>query len=219
MHLPFFQSNEYDWSTATTLEARNFVCGYCGKTVSSDKGFPICSVRDYQFIGGGRGGGFQPVEIPGDSRRGGVHICPSCKGPTFFTQQNEQLPGPSVGVSLSHLPPGVDELYEEARRCLSAGCLTAALMCCRKILMNVGVNLDAPTNKTFEFYVDYLVAGNYVPPNAKEWVDHIRHTGNEASHEIKPPKTAECLEVLVFVEALLRNVYELKGRISAIKNP
>jgi hypothetical protein len=52
-----------------------------------------------------------------------------------------------------------------------------------------------------------------VPAGAKDWVDHIRQRGNEANHEIAMMSAADAQELLVFVEMLLRLVYEFPNRL------
>jgi hypothetical protein len=54
---------------------------------------------------------------------------------------------------------------------------------------------------------------SYVPPNGKQWVDHIRKKGNEATHEIALMSEADAKELLVFLEMLLRFIYELPNMI------
>jgi len=61
---------------------------------------------------------------------------------------------------------------------------TATVLCCRKLLMHIGVEKGAEKGKNFIEYVEFLSSKNYIPPDGKEWVDHIRKKGNEANHEI-----------------------------------
>jgi hypothetical protein len=51
-------------------------------------------------------------------------------------------------------------------------------------------------------------AKGYVPPNGKHWVDHIRKKGNEATHEVSLMSESDSKELIVFVEMLLKFVYE-----------
>jgi len=43
-------------------------------------------------------------------------------------------------------------------------------------------------------------------------VDHIRQKGNEATHEIPNMGNEDAVELLEFIEMLLRVVYELPGK-------
>ena len=65
------------------------------------------------------------------------------------------------------------------------------------------------------FYVDFLANSGYVPPNGRGWVDHIRKKGNEATHEIAVMSGADAKELLVFIEMLLKSIYEFPSRIPA----
>lgn len=51
--------------------------------------------------------------------------------------------------------------------------------------MNIAVEQGADENLRFIEYVNYLSDNGFIPPNGKQWVDHIRKKGNEATHEIK----------------------------------
>jgi hypothetical protein len=46
--------------------------------------------------------------------------------------------------------------------------------------MHIAVSKGAKPGGQFIKYVEYLAAQNYVLPDAKPWVDHIRQKGNEA---------------------------------------
>lgn len=48
----------------------------------------------------------------------------------------------------------------------------------------------------------------YVPPNGKEWVDHIREKGNEATHEIQMMTREDAQDLITFLEMLLKFMYE-----------
>ncbi len=81
-------------------------------------------------------------------------------------------------------------------------------MLCRKILMHIAVQQGAAENLKFIDYVDYLSTKNFVPPNGKHWVDHIRKKGNEANHEVALMSETDAKELIVFVEMLLKFIYE-----------
>ena len=100
------------------------------------------------------------------------------------------------------------EIYDEARQATSALSYTAAVLCCRKLLMHIAVAKGAKAGESFASYVDFLAVQNYVPPDAKEWVDHIRKTGNEANHEIVIMKREDAEDLLAFAEMLLKIIYE-----------
>lgn len=84
--------------------------------------------------------------------------------------------------------------------------------------MHVAVAKGAEEGKDFVYYVEYLAMKNYIPPDARGWVDYIRTRGNEANHEIVIMGDEEATDLLVFTEMLLKLVYEfpatLKSRIA-----
>ncbi|HEV2393047.1 MAG TPA: DUF4145 domain-containing protein [Verrucomicrobiae bacterium] len=167
---------------------RSYVCGFCSKSVSSSLGI---AVRNHQ----------------GGQQVSGLYVCPHYHGPSFFTCQNAQIPAPAIGNPVANVPPELTALYEEARRCTTTACYTAAVLLCRKMLMNIAVQKGVAEGLKFIEYVDYLSAEGYTPPDGKHWVDHIRKKGNEATHEIKLMSETDARELLTFIEMLLTFIY------------
>jgi len=176
------------WQHTRALLSRNFICAFCSANVGSDKGFS--------------------ATIAGNA----IYICPMCGEPNYFAG-DKQFPGVMIGNDVGALPDDVGNLYREARRCLSVASATSAVLTCRKLLMNVAVSQGAPANQTFISYVEYLSANGYVPPKGKGWVDHIRKKGNEANHEIKLMAPADAVELILFLEMLLKFIYEFPSKI------
>ena len=106
----------------------------------------------------------------------------------------------------------VGDLYNEARNCTGAGAYTSAVLSCRKLLMHIAVSKGAETGKKFIEYVQYLSDQNYIPPDAKSWVDHIRAKGNEANHEIVIMREEDAKDLLSFIEMLLKIIFEFPGQ-------
>ena len=190
------------WDNSINLPAKSYKCGYCGESIASEKG----------WNGSVRSNG---------TYFGTIFICHNCGKPTFFTRDDIQTPGCIFGNKVNGITDKiVDELYEEARRCASSNSFTAVVLCCRKLLMHIAVSKGAAEGLKFIEYVEYLSNNNYVPPDAKSWVDHIRNKGNEANHEIviMDKQTAE--DLLSFIEMLLKIIYEfpsiVKSRIPTI---
>lgn len=65
--------------------------------------------------------------------------------------------------------------------------------------------------------MNFLADNNYIPPDGKSWVDHIREKANEANHEIKIMNVDESKDLLDFTEMLLRFIYEFPNRLSPTK--
>jgi len=76
--------------------------------------------------------------------------------------------------------------------------------------MHIAVDREASADLTFIEYVTHLADKGYVPPDGRDWVDHIRLKGNEANHEIVIMSAEEAARLIIFSEMLLKFVYEFK---------
>jgi len=184
------------WRSLQPLPNKAFKCGHCGERVSSDRGYRV-----------GRNPDGSGPHI------GGSYICPNCVGPTLI-MPGVQFPGPPMGNAVARVPADLDQLYKEARDCARAGCYTASVLLCRKMLMNLAVAQGAAEGSTFLRYVEYLADQGYLPPNGRHWVDHIRLKGNEATHEIAVMNETDAEELITFTEMLLRFIYEFPSMIT-----
>jgi hypothetical protein len=120
------------WHGTTQLDSRQFTCGYCGNVVATRQGY----------------------YYEGESKRR-VLPCPHCEAPTYF-DGTKQTPGVAPGAEIEHLPSDIEALYREARNATGVGSHTAAVLTCRKMLMNIAVGQGAKENLKFIEYVDYL---------------------------------------------------------------
>jgi Domain of unknown function (DUF4145) len=189
----FLNRSLYQWLDPRNLQTVTYSCGYCNYEVATDLGYGL---RHNQ--------GFQ---------KGGIYICPNCLAPTFITPDSQQFPSTAFGKAVDHVPEDLYSLYEEARRCTAQNCYTAAVLLCRKMLMNIAVAQGAEKNLRFIEYVNYLSDKGFTPPNGKHWVDHIRKKGNEATHEIELMKDSDAKELILFIEMLLKFIYEFPALI------
>jgi hypothetical protein len=174
------------WANELNITARKFICGHCGQNVASLKGWSS-------------GGSL-------------IYLCPFCDKPNYF-EGSVQVPGPTPGNEVSSLPSDVEALYREARRSVSIAAYTASVLVSRKLLGHIAVQKGAAAGKTFVEYVEHLASSGYVPPDGKGWVDHIRKKGNEATHEIVLMQHDDANQLLLFLEMLLRFVYEFPARV------
>ena len=117
------------------------------------------------------------------------------------------------GNEVAHLPKDIEALYLEARRSAGVGANTAAVLACRKLLMNIAVAQGAKAGESFVSYVEFLASAGYVPPNGRAWVDHIRSKGNEATHEIQVMAPEDASELIAFAEMLLKFVFEFPAKV------
>lgn len=183
------------WNSPANLKPRTFTCGFCGKVVASDRGYFAQSVDvspAFQWL---------------------TYICPHCYKPTFLETGNTQIPGVAPGVDIAGVPTDVDQLYREARNSVAIGSYTAAVLTCRKILMNIAVSEGASAGESFQAYVEFLSAKGFVPPHGKGWVDHIRTKGNEANHQIVLMSRSDAEDLITFLEMLLKFIFEFPSRV------
>jgi hypothetical protein len=185
----------YKWASITNIPSQQFTCGHCGREIASEHGWVGLSTYD-------------------SKPQGYVAVFHFCQRPTFLDDRGRQFPsaapgGPVEGVTDTN----VSALYDEARRASSAGSFTAAVLCCRKLLMHIAVSKGAKANQTFVQYVEYLADKSYIPPDAKSWVDHIRTKSNEANHEIVILSIDDAVELVSFSEMLLKVIFEFPSRI------
>ena len=178
------------WRNLLRISSKSFTCGHCGKIVASAEGY-----------------------FTEDSPCTYVYVCPNCSRPTYFAEDETQVPGVTPGVEVEHLPNDVQKLFREARYCVAIGSYTSAVLSCRKLLMHIAVAQQAAPGKSFLEYVEYLAEEGYIPPNGRGWVDYIRTKGNEANHEIRLMERADAAELISFSEMLLKFIYEFPKRV------
>lgn len=190
-----------NWKDIKVIYTETFTCGYCGREVASNVGI----VSQYQY---------QPsTSRPAETRTAaGLLICPRCNYPTVF-YGGSQFPDELPGKPIENLPEGVSELYDEARKSVSATAYTAAVLCCRKLLMHIGVERGAATDLKFVQYVNHLYDNHHIPPDAHGWVSYIKQKGNEANHQIVISSKGEAKGLLFLVEMLLKIIYELPKKV------
>lgn len=176
-----------NWRYAEKMQSKSYICSYCGQDICSEEGY-----RDSM-----------------ETQK--IYICHKCKKPTYFDSQIDanQYPGPKYGKSfVLPIPKDINLLYEEARSAYSVNAYTAVGMCCRKLLMNICVNLGAEEGLKFVQYVDYLDKENYIPRGSKKWVDVIRKKGNEATHQINFLSKKDAQQMLDFCAIIITVIYE-----------
>lgn len=181
------------WENLASLSAKQYTCGHCGSFIASEKGYFSLTTGVARMF---------------------IYICPYCNQPTYFDLNGNQVPGVAFGEIVEYISSTeVQHLYEEARRCVSCNAYTASILCCRKLLMNIAVAKGAATGLSFRQYVEFLDQQNYIPPDGKDWVDHIRGKGNEATHEIAIMQEDDAQDLITFIGMLLKFIYEFPAKI------
>lgn len=189
-------SGKFTWRNVADQPSRIFTCGYCGHYISSSVGYS------------------QGVNQDGSGQSNGhIYICHHCAKPTYLTSGG-QWPGCPFGEDVSGITDhGVEALYAEARHAYSQNAFTAAVLCCRKLLMHIAVAKGAKSGESFVSYVSFLADEGYVPRDAKAWVDVIRQKSNEANHEIIVMTADDARDLISFITMLLKLVFEFPSRI------
>lgn len=184
------------WYDMSELKSVSYTCGLCSCVVGNDRGF------------------YTTIDISKSHHLDKIYVCPKCGKPTFFDKDGTQYPGVKYGSHVNSInKEEVESLYNEARSCFSINSFTSVALCCRKLLMNIAVDLGADENKQFAYYVKWLDENNYILPNAKGWVDQIRKIGNEATHEIHIISKEDAEKSLKFIEMILKLVYEFPAMV------
>jgi hypothetical protein len=62
--------------------------------------------------------------------------------------------------------------------------------------------------RPFWQYVEHLNNKLFAPDSGQAWIDRIRDQGNKATHELGIQTEADAIELLGYVEMLLRLLYE-----------
>lgn len=185
----------FGWYNTSSIGNHGWDCGYCGRRVGGDVGY-------------------HDDTMPVNKR---IYICPHCMNPTAFVRDGDgivrQYPGAVYGNEVENLPSSVGALYNEVRRCIQYTSYTSAVLAMRKLLMHVAVEQGAEENQKFIEYVNFLDGNGWIPPSGKEWIDEIRKTGNEATHEIVLMNEDDAKQLLDFTEMLLKIIYEFPMKI------
>jgi hypothetical protein len=195
-------STEIVWQWGS-VSPTSYRCGWCYREVASSVGGSARPQPGNNKI--------DPIVIR-------VLVCPACSGVSILDAiQGAQVPGFPLAEAIARLPKDVEAIYNEARHSTTVNAYTAAALCCRKLLMHVAVSNGAAAGETFASYVDWLLQKNLVPANAKPWIDSIRKTGNEATHEIKIVDRAEAEHLLAFTQMLLQLIYDFPNRMKGAR--
>lgn len=184
-----------NWINITDLESRDFICGYCGSDIASNKGYSGHAETSSSILSWS-------------------YYCHRCGKLNFFDPDGTQYPGSKFGAEIQDISDeAVKDLYDEARKCYSANAFTASVMCCRKLLMNIAVAKGDKVGKTFVQYIKYLDEYHYTPPDSTEWVKHIKDQGNQANHQIEMKSQDDAKDLITFLEMLLKFNYEFHKKL------
>lgn len=174
------------WRNAGKYSSVNYVCGYCGSDITSELGY-----QD---------------EHP---HHGDIRICHKCGKPSYIEIEGRVTPGSAYGKKIMHLPKNIEDIYDEARRCFSVNAFNSVIMCCRKLLMHIACENGADEGLSFGKYVQYLKDNGYVAKPTFKLADAILKYGNIANHQLETYENGDAVNIMLFTEVILKNIYEL----------
>ena len=191
---------DYTWSIPGHYdsETQTYVCPYCNKTVAGK----IHELIKYESM----------ILHHATSMENAFCIveCPACHSPTIYNfRTGATSPIGKALRSVENVPDSINAIYKEIRTGISAGCYTSSVILARTILMYIAVEKGAEENKSFQFYVDYIISKGYVPPDSESWIDKIRKMGNNAVHRLEIWKKEDAELIGKFLMYLLIFIYEL----------
>ena len=107
------------------------------------------------------------------------------------------------------LPPSIEKLYNECRKCYLNECYHSVIMVSRSLLMHIAVDKGDVAGRKFIQYLDYLETQGYIGSQNKPWVDKIRTIGNKYTHQLDEATEDDAKKVIVFIKQLLGDLYEM----------
>ena len=188
-------SEQFTWRGCRTdeIQTQGYICPHCGLNAAGKKRY---------IIDNNNGRGYFILE------------CPSCEKPTIFCRADSKTyPFAKVLRTVNYIPEKIEAVYHEIDTAISAGCYTAAVILARTAIMHIAVEQGADGNKSFQYYVNYLVERGFVPPNASVWIDTIRKMANDSVHHLELWKKEDAEKIGKFLMYLLVFIYELPASV------
>lgn len=184
-------------------DARSYVCGWCGRTVSSQLGMGKSELRIESSP-------LAPLGVPNQFNRD-VRVCTHCACATTFIEHN-QLPGPLPGEHFEAKGKGehvelIVTLFNEARFALRDGAASCATLMFRKLLMHIAVEQGAKAGLKFVQYVEHLKDEGVVGKPQHGLLTRIKDAGNDENHDVRRASIDEARDLLDLASLLIRSVY------------
>lgn len=126
---------------------------------------------------------------------------------------SEQLP--------EHLPSNIEEIFNEAAKCLAIGCFNAAGAMFRLCLdvvtkhileVNRSLNPTNADNKSIHSRLKWIFENRILPANLEALSKNIKDDGNDAAHD-GSIKKEEAEDLLDFTYILLEQVYTIPKQV------
>jgi hypothetical protein len=167
------------------------------------------------------------AQLPHGSYVHQIQTCQACGGIVYRmidTREGrptiEQWPLKQIRPAHPAVPGPIAADWREAHLCLSVGAFRGAAAMARRAVQGIAIERgakDAPLNAQLK----ELEVSTTLHPAMVEWADHIRLLGNAGAHPgadgLETVSEDEAREVVLFLDELLRWLYELPAETAAAR--
>lgn len=200
----FDATRALDWAQTSELTGQQrtrYTCGFCSSM----------SAPNRAYLG--------PSQIDGNAMAW-IYICSFCGQPTYRDLDGKMTPQPSYGRDIPKIRnEDAGKLYREAQNCYQVGAFTAAVLVCRKLLLNVtnavkleradeieAAGKDATREREpfseFAPCITWLSHNDYIPRRMINAFREIPRIGGDATHTMPLMEVKEA-------ELLINRSYDL----------
>ena len=188
------QIKEWTWQPIKKkeLSSKTITCPYCNVRVHAPSNTRI-------------------VDVDSGVIKYTIHKCPECFMPVIIGLDGKIIPQSQLlpFEDVRFLPPSIEKLYNECRKCYLNECYHSVIMVSRSLLMHVAVDKGDIAGESFAHYINYLEANGFIGRQNKDWVDKIRTIGNKYVHKLDEASEEDAQKVILFLKQLLGNLYEM----------
>lgn len=188
------QIKEWTWQPIKKkeLSSKTITCPYCNVRVQAPSNTRI-------------------VDVDSGVIKYTIHKCPECFMPVIIGLDGKIIPQSQLlpFEDVRFLPPSIEKLYNECRKCYLNECYHSVIMVSRSLLMHVAVDKGDTAGESFAHYINYLETNGFIGRQNKDWVDKIRTIGNKYVHELDEASEEDAQKVILFLKQLLGNLYEM----------
>jgi len=154
--------------------------------------------------------------------------CPRCSAPMLAQQMEsffenswdhpERLyPAPEDSLSAS-VPALIRDSFDEARTCLKARAYTAAAVMFRRTLEGICAE-HGHRERTLAMSLRGMRDAGIVEGRLYDWAEELRHSGNDAAHDVNVTVSAQdAADLLEFTRALVEYLYTYRDRFEAFRS-
>jgi hypothetical protein len=112
----------------------------------------------------------------------------------------------------------IKKMYKEIRDSYSIGAYTCSVTCCRTLLAHIAVEAGAESNKSFQYYVNYIERNCLAAFTNKDWLDDIRNSGNDCVHDLVIADKNLARDMIHLINIVLNNMYNIPTKKSGKKD-